>query len=80
MRDRRDLALALPHRVIGGGVESLIAKLVWITAENFFLAGSFAFFFFKAKHDGNILITMQAICDEERDDDVIRRLRELVSF
>lgn len=55
----------------GGVVEGLFLELVGITAEDLLLASGKAFRFFKAEHHGDVLIAVEAIGDEEGDDDGI---------
>ena len=58
-------------------VEGLVLQMIWISAEDFFLAGGEAFFFFETEHDRNILIAVKSIGDEEGNHYDVRSPSEL---
>ena len=53
----------------GAVVEGFVTEVVGVVAEDIAMAGGTAGILFDAQKDGNILIGMQAIGDEKRDDD-----------
>ena len=71
----------ISHEWLGadGGrvVEGLLVKVIRVVAEDFLLAGGEAFFFFKAEHHGDVLVAVEAIGDEEGDDDGVWSLGHL---
>ena len=45
--------------------------MVGVAAEDVFLTGGESFVFFETEHDGDVLVAVEAVGDEEGDDDDI---------